>query len=651
MEEKNENIIGMPEDAIKSLFSNAEKTGGLEYIFTLLRVTGLTSCKDPLLALDLIIRERKYLSSDLLTQSSLFVGIEELLSLIGNLLNCSNGKTYKHCFFFPLYKGSFPNITKPSIEQMLKNIKNLSELSNQLEIKNLLEKYSLSIFFEKTTSDSLNNYEMAEIFLNSFITVYKNERMKFKEKAKLYKLQNFEVLELLVDETVGLYGFYLHFSNGGSAQFIRKESSTLSQNISFDRNFELSSFVGDLHALTEEWVVGKKKLYEIGLPGRYNVLGQWKPLIYPERKQKVISRYAREALSLSKDEQVQGVLFYIMCTSHHVIEFVVKADLELPWENTTLGKVIHLWKCPNSQMMQNFFIYDGSYCVNSFDPDEIEMAISTLNLTLNTIAFAYNAKLQWRLKYKIVNGTQNSFIKLNEEDMNVLDNILNKYPRNKDGLILNSAIDWYNRGTNSKDIFASFLCYYRVIEIIVTSVYSGKAEFGLRFQAEKRDQAKQKSISCIEKKYNELFESDKFRFITSAYSECIQGTKYKTEQILDLIFGKDNIYIKNLFKKTEEEIAKSLYEIRNGIAHGSITFLEREDVELVRSKISDIKMIAKELILRLVYSLNPSETLAEHSERRGMKMSGYDPRTYFYSNTENVFPKDVDWMIKPEWCS
>lgn len=636
-----------PKDILTALFIEAEKKAGLEYIFTLLRVTGVTCCIDPLIDLELIMKEKEFPNSA--DQSRLFNGIEESLNMLYNLLNCSTGQAYKYSPMRSLYKGSFPNIVKPSIKQMLEEVQHRSIQANNPELASLLDQSSLTTLFEEGVPKS-EHYEKAKYFLQTLIDVYKGERLKFKERHRFCRLPRFEVLELAINDTEGLYGFYLHFSNGCSAKFIRTKDSTEPLNIHFDRNSELSAFVGDLDALTEEWRVGDKNLYEIGLPGRYNKLGEWKPLVYPQRKSKIIDCLQKKALSLSNDKQVQGVLFYIMCTAHQAIEFVVKADMDLPWDDTTIGEVMHLHKCSEPEKFQNFRIYDGTYYLQSCNPEEIEMGIAIINLTLNTIAFAYNATLGWKLKYSMVHPHE-SFVKIEENDLKILISVLEKYPRNTDGIILNSAIDWYIRGISSKDSFAMFLCYYRVVEIIVTSIYKGEASFNLGFKKNTKDQSRQRSLECIEKKHNDLYEQDKFCFVTTAYSECIQGTRYKTEQVLQLVFGEGHKYIKNLFESPEHGEELSLYDIRNKIVHGNLTLLDKEQVKLVRSRLWDIQSIAKELIMRLTCSLNPSEELPKWSEVRGMAMSGYDPRTYLVANDEKHFPKDVDWRIKSEWVN
>ena len=119
--------------------------------------------------------------------------------------------------------------------------------------------------------------------------------------------------------------------------------------------------------------------------------------------------------------------------------------------------------------------------------------------------------------------------------------------------------------------------------------------------------------------------------------------------MLLLVFGEDSRYIKDLFENAEGENKYSLYQIRNKIAHGNLTLLNKNDVELVRSRLWDMNNIAKELIMRLSCSLKPSDKLPKWSEIRGMAISGYDPRAFLIANNDKMFPKDADWRIKSEW--
>ena len=140
---------------------------------------------------------------------------------------------------------------------------------------------------EKPNLEDLDKIRLEEVFdnaclfINELIGTYFWERLKFRDRKKLHKLPGFEVMELLTNSEVGLYGFHLYFSNGSYASFIRKENSIECPNLSPNRDGTVNYSVGSLDELTHEWRIKDKRLYEVGLPGRYNKSGEWKPLVYP----------------------------------------------------------------------------------------------------------------------------------------------------------------------------------------------------------------------------------------------------------------------------------------------------------------------------------------------------------------------------------
>jgi len=266
-------------NVLKGLFIDAETHGGIEYIFTLVRVAGITRGKDPIIELSSMLASS--VSALQNKKELLSAGIEECLALLSNVLYCSAGKAYNYCPFRHLYKGSVPNIVKPSLSQMVREIAKVCSETNQLKIKKLVEEKligAISRIDSSIASDSgISVEDDLRCFLQTLIEIYNAERLKFKNRPRLYKLPKFDVLELLVDDNRGLYGFFTHFSNGSSARFMRNEDSTEIMNITLD--VPLGYFVGNLDNITEEWWVGDKRLYEVGLPGRYNKLGEWKPWV------------------------------------------------------------------------------------------------------------------------------------------------------------------------------------------------------------------------------------------------------------------------------------------------------------------------------------------------------------------------------------
>src|SRR5205814_445061 len=128
--------------------------------------------------------------------------------------------------------------------------------------------------------------------------------------------------------------------------------------------------------LKREWRVGEKRLHEIGLPGRYNTLGEWRPMVYEGSTEWM----DKEIQSLTSDPDVQGALFYIYCTAHHLIEFVVSGDIDLPYDNPvqfgTARYPVHISKCPQKDEWDpHLRIYDGWVFLHSLSVEEIERAL------------------------------------------------------------------------------------------------------------------------------------------------------------------------------------------------------------------------------------------------------------------------------------
>ena len=340
------------------LFTDAEKNGGKQYIYTLLRVTGIEGYeKEPLFQLHDSLKQigKEIMDDEIPAAYQLMTGTGEPFNLIVNLINCTKGKPYDSFPFQHLYSGKIPNIIKPTIKEIAKEtakiaresaMKKLSELIVKAFPEQILDHFPFRD--EASEIESLKDaFNTCKMMLSNLLEKYFAVLHKFKEFPKLYKLPYFEVLELLVNDKDALYGFKMHFSNGTSARFIRGVESTDCINIR--PGVPIEFMVGPINELKHEWRIGEKRLYEVGLPGRYNELGGWKPLIYPGES----SPLEQEAIGMSDDPDVSGSIFYMMCTGHRVIEFVVRTSIEMPLENFTFGKKLHFFKCPSSEDIPN----------------------------------------------------------------------------------------------------------------------------------------------------------------------------------------------------------------------------------------------------------------------------------------------------------
>ena len=640
---------------LADLFNQAETYGGLEYIFTLVRVEGITfKTPDPILEIQSKLKKHDPKikeESDLGPLYCSLAGCHDVFALIANLINCAMKKPFNSLPFFHLVKVKFPDNIYPTTSQVVRELSKIAVDDNKQEIASMLDEIYPDDLLNSCLSKDIpiKQGRLAEAvnkciaMLSVFLEIYFEERLKFKNSQKFYKLQKFEVLEFLVNDKYGLYGFRLHFSNGSNALFARHEDSTECLNINPGK---MSFHVGLIDKLKDEWRVGEKLLYEIGLPGRYNNLGEWKPIIYPGKYEHLTEK----AYSLSDDPDVQGALFYIICTAHWVIEFVVRTAIDLPTKAISYGGNFHLWKCPplseNSFVETDFKIYDGWLELDSIDPDYIESAIGAISVILNSLAFAYDATIEWRPKYTTV-ITKGGYATPTEDDLKLLDTIFPNILSAKEFFIINAAIDWYNQGKSAKNVFNKFLCYYIALESVALSIADGKADFNLSLSRDPRDVRKRRRNECIKEIYKNKFSEDPTRFVEEAYFDCVVGIKKKIHRVVGLVFGDEHKHLKALFEKQDD--GYSLNDIRGGLAHGRMTILDKEHEKIVSKRLPDIAEISREFLTRIILKLKPEDRLPSWSMLHSLKFFTNDPRTTLIANSEKLFPTD-DWRIKPEWC-
>ena len=482
-------------------------------------------------------------------------------------------------------------------------------------------------------------------FLTSLTQVYFAKRLEYPRNRRLLKLPRFEVLELLVNADDGLYGFRVHFSNGSCAEFARYSDSTTCTNVILDT--PINFMAGELDKLRPEWRVGERRLYEIGLPGRYNKLGEWKPIVYPGSTE----LFQEEIRELSGDPDVQSALFYLFCTGYRVIEFVAATTLDLPIAETTIrfGEKLNLWKCPQIEELSisssSVNLYDGWLELESTDPESIRNSINMIGIGLRRITFAYGAVVNWHVKYSTVLSSPSSATP-SDEDLDYVNLLLHAFPASEDAMVLDIAIDWFNHGKSSHNVFMRFLCYYIAIESVAIAITEGTADFGLSAPKVGRQEKRQAVKSCIEEKHNRLYSADPIRFTREAYFDCVVSLKKNTRRVAALVFGADHEYVRALFERDE---GSSLSDIRGKLAHGGLTSVDSEHEGLVKGRVYEIERICKEFLTRLILRLKPSEPLPSWSQRHRSSMSFSDPRSTLSVTDERSLPTR-DWRIRSEWC-
>lgn len=398
---------------------------------------------------------------------------------------------------------------------------------------------------------------------------------------------------------------------------------------------------------TNEYRVNGKRLYELEFGGRYNKLGEWKPLIYPGDAKHLI----QECLELSDDPDVQGVLMYLRLTGHKCIEFALRSNMELPgeWTGTESNDVL-IWKCPPDEdpAHLNVRVYDGVFDLKSGEVGEIEQSLAQLNWLISMMFFPYGATYSWRNKYRMVlSGT--GLLKPTHDELKTVDALLKQFPYGEYGNVLSGGIDWYNMGNSATNPFTRFLCYFVAFESVAVAIFDGAVLGASKPDRPSKAERRAQATACIADKFSELYASNPIHFVEQAYFECVKGLKVKARALATETFGAGHPYLEALFVKPLQSKA-SLSDLRSELAHGGMTLLDKGHEQLIRQRADEMGIIAREFLLRILFKLKPEDKVPSWSEEIQLGMNPADPRTTMWTTTDKVFPPGTSWKIRPEWC-
>jgi hypothetical protein len=93
-----------------------------------------------------------------------------------------------------------------------------------------------------------------------------------------------------------------------------------------------------------------------------------------------------------------------------------------------------------------------------------------------------------------------------------------------------------------------------------------------------------------------------------------------------------------------------LSKLRSELAHGGVTLLDRAHEHLVRKHLYEMEAITKEFLSRVLFRVAPSEAAPTWSQHFRVTMKTNDPRSTMVTSTNAIFPKEISWKIRPEWC-
>lgn len=290
------------ENYFSTLFANAHRGATvLDYLCSLLRVSGASYGHwDPFVEADEALTdfsgllEREFIAGN--QKLSIRLGLliychaTEMAApyeILGNLLRCKQGKHFQWDPFFHLRKRDKKDFTKHILPSPKRKIKFLEEEARSAGEEELIEiirsfyddelrnafyhsDYCITEDEFRIASGVGNSFSLDEVslklvkcfaFYNAFFAVYKAAKLAIDtSERKVFKMPEYDVLEVLTDSVDGLYGFKIHHSNGTYSIYERRKDRSHSLNLSVGEKEGISCFVGDLDALENKWKINGKDL-------------------------------------------------------------------------------------------------------------------------------------------------------------------------------------------------------------------------------------------------------------------------------------------------------------------------------------------------------------------------------------------------------
>jgi hypothetical protein len=207
--------------------------------------------------------------------------------ILANLLRCLLGQGYVIDPFSELYKskgkskkkGTFifkSDLIPPSAKVKFRKIKELAKEAGQID----LEK-AIGLFFnEKVRNEfshsdyTLSDTHFCEIsveeldklicecfgFYEAFFISYNSWLKGLARGKRFHKWPDFQVLELLSSKEEGVYGFHVHFSNGGKSTYIRKQSGINAINFVIEKDGHIVLLSNSSGKLCPKWKINGKEV-------------------------------------------------------------------------------------------------------------------------------------------------------------------------------------------------------------------------------------------------------------------------------------------------------------------------------------------------------------------------------------------------------
>jgi hypothetical protein len=259
---------------------------------------------------------------------------------------------------------------------------------------------------------------------------------------------------------------------------------------------------------------------------------------------------------------------------------------------------------------RGLYIYDGWVPNDDWTTDKLERVVSALDDIVCTFSllgskwYAY-----WEPKYRYerppVDLHQVGLPEL--RSLSVTIEVLEQLGTD-DRLAVSRSVAWISNALKAQSPVQRFLLLFVSIESLVTYIEreSDKGSPLQVFAGEKllKSEKRKARDACIHAILARDLDSNPVKAINAAYFECVVGTRKMLEDHLGRVFG--NSKASELMFKEKVE-GKTLWQLRNDIAHGSLNVLSEAQFRFVTRCVGSLENIARSYLRKVLSSLAGAE--------------------------------------------
>jgi len=359
--------------------------------------------------------------------------------------------------------------------------------------------------------------------------------------------------------------------------------------------------------------------------GRFNHWGERKLLTADKETQLSVQK---ELDSLDINGRAKSLLWQAKITSSSGYEFVFISNAQFEkklYEHTQLEiRPCFIPLDPRNpkhddqqaaMMRRGYFVYDGWYPVGDVLPKNAEFAVETLDRITSIFSIVGNYFSYWEPKYWYSIEPVYTYYAF-QKNFQALDRslqIMQSLP-DDDARAIGRILAWLTNASRT-DAVQKFLLLFATIESLATYLEGSKSKrksiLKRTFSSPKASRSDRKKArdDCIDRIMGSR--ASKAEKIQNAYFDCIhRGISVTLSSHLENVFqGEDES--KALF--IEEFMGKTLWDLRNEVAHGNIDLLNDEEVHFIYRRTPTLEKIAWEYIRVIFSRLAKSEYFPEPS--------------------------------------